>query len=427
MAAQRRSPVPRRLTTPSAPKPQPALTVKDPRAAGIDIHDGVHWVAVPPDCDPEPVRRFDTFTADLETLADWLTACGVDTVAMESTGVSWIPLSELLERRGFQVFLVDARAVAKVNGRPKSDIHDCPWIQRSHSYGLLEKAFRPRDEIVVLRGFVRQRRNLIAYASRHIQHMQKALVEMNLKLTLVVSDIVGKTGMAIIKAILAGRRDPVELAKLRDERCQRTEEEIAKALVGNWREGHLPALKQAVELYESYHCKIAECDRAIDDSLKRLPNYSGPQILDSPGGLYLLWSSPAQPRPNSGSVDLTGGLVIEGLMGPILVIEPEIGRQTHHQFRNELIIFNVDILVFHTPPESLDEDVVPRTPPTVTAHRDPGLLQAAGVLPRRELRPQVGVEDLRLAVRQRLLRRLQTEPPVQGVRQPPRQDVLTRQ
>ena len=162
MAAQRRSPVPRRLTTPSAPKPQPALTVKNPRAAGIDIHDGVHWVAVPPDCDPEPVRRFDTFTADLETLADWLTACGVDTVAMESTGVYWIPLYELLERRGFKVFLVDARAVAKVNGRPKSDIHDCQWIQRLHSYGLLEKAFRPQDEIVVLRGFVRQRQNLIA-------------------------------------------------------------------------------------------------------------------------------------------------------------------------------------------------------------------------------------------------------------------------
>ena len=281
MAAQRRSPVPRRLTTPSAPKPQPALTVKNPRAAGIDIHDGVHWVAVPPDCDPEPVRRFDTFTADLETLADWLTACGVDTVAMESTGVYWIPLYELLERRGFKVFLVDARAVAKVNGRPKSDIHDCQWIQRLHSYGLLEKAFRPQDEIVVLRGFVRQRQNLIAYASQHIQHMQKALVEMNLKLTLVVSDIVGKTGMAIIKAILAGRRDPVELAKLRDERCKRTEEEIAKALVGNWREEHLLALKQAVELYEFYHCKIAECDRAIDDYLKRLPNRAGENPLES--------------------------------------------------------------------------------------------------------------------------------------------------
>src|SRR6516165_8787269 len=262
MAAKRRFPAPRRSTTSSPPKPQPALTVTNPRAAGIDVHDGVHWVAVPPDCDPEPVRRFGTFTADLEALADWLTACGVDTVAMESTGVYWIPLYELLERRGFKVFLVDARAVAKVDGRPKSDIHDCQWIQRLHSYGLLDKAFRPQDELVVLRGFVRQRQTLIAYASQHIQHMQKALVLFNLKLTLVVSDIVGKTGMAIIKAILAGQRDPRELARLRDQRCKHTAEEIALALVGNYREEHLLALKQAVELYEFYHSKIAECDQA---------------------------------------------------------------------------------------------------------------------------------------------------------------------
>src|SRR6516162_6635145 len=230
--AKRSDPSSRRPPHRSTPKPQPALTVTNPRDAGIDVHDGVHWVAVPRDRDSQPVRPFGAFTVDLEAIADWLTACGVDTVAMESTGVYWIPLYELLERRGFKVFLVDARAVAKVDGRPKTDIHDCQWIQRLHSYGLLEKAFRPEDDIVVLRGFVRQRQNLIAYASQHIQHMQKALVEMNLKLTLVVSDIVGKTGMAIIKAILAGRRDPVELAKLRDERCKRTEEEIAKALVG---------------------------------------------------------------------------------------------------------------------------------------------------------------------------------------------------
>ena len=254
--------------------------MQNPRAAGIDVHDGVHWVAVSPDCDPQPVRRFGTFTADLETLADWLTACGVDTVAMESTGVYWIPLFELLERRGFRAFLVDARTVAKVDGRPKTDIHDCQWIQRLHSYGLLEKAFRPQDDIVVLRGFVRQRQTLISYASQHIQHMQKALVLMNLKLTLVVSDIVGKTGMAILKAILAGQRDPLELAKLRDERCKHSAAEIAKALVGNWREEHLLALRQAVELYEFYHCKITECDQAIDIYLSRLPNRAGDRPLE---------------------------------------------------------------------------------------------------------------------------------------------------
>jgi transposase len=194
---------------------------------------------------------------------------------MESTGVYWIPVFELLERRGFRVFLVDARALAHAKGRPKTDIHDCQWIQRLHSYGLLAKAFRPPDQIVVLRGYMRQRLMLIAYAAQHIQHIQKALQQMNLKLTLVVSDVVGKTGMAIIKAILAGQRDPDELARLRDQRCRHTAAEIAKALVGNWREEHLLALGQAVELYEFYHTKIVECDQAIEAHLKRLPDRSG--------------------------------------------------------------------------------------------------------------------------------------------------------
>jgi transposase len=258
-------------------EPPSALTVQNPNAGGIDVHDGVHWVCVPSNRDPQPVRRFGTFTADLEALADWLTHCGVDTVAMESTGVYWIPLYELLERRGFRVFLVDARAVAHAKGRPKTDIHDCQWIQRLHCYGLLEKAFRPPDQTVVLRGYVRQRQMLIIYAAQHIQHIPKALQEMNLKLSLVVSDVVGKTGMAIIKAILAGQRDPVELAKLRDERCHHTAAEIAKALVGNWRAEHLLALRQAVELYEFYHSKIVECDQAIDAYLKSLPHRSGGQ------------------------------------------------------------------------------------------------------------------------------------------------------
>jgi len=246
--AKRSDPASRRPPHRSTPKPQPALTVTNPRAAGIDVHDGVHWVAVPRDRDSQPVRPFGAFTVDLEAIADWLTACGVDTVAMESTGVYWIPLYELLERRGFRVNLVDARAVAKVDGRPKTDIHDCQWIQRLHSYGLLEKAFRPQDDIV-LRG-------------------------------LVVSDIVGKTGMGIIKAILAGERDPVVLSQWRDERCQHTHQEIAKALMGNWREEHLLALRQAAELYEFYHSKITECDQAIDAYLGRLPNRAGDRPLE---------------------------------------------------------------------------------------------------------------------------------------------------
>jgi transposase len=262
-------------------EPRSALTVQNPNAAGIDVHDATHWVCVPSDRDPQPVRRFGTFTTDLEALADWLTSCGADTVAMESTGVYWIPLFELLERRGFRVFLVDARSVARAHGRPKTDVYDCQWIQRLHSYGLLEKAFRPQDQVVVLRGYVRQRQMLISYAAQHIQHIQKALQEMNLKLTLVVSDVVGKTGMAIIKAILAGQRDPVELAKLRDQRCHHTAAEMAKALLGNWREEHLLALQQAVELYEFYHGKIVACDQAIDAYLTGLPNRSGEKSFAS--------------------------------------------------------------------------------------------------------------------------------------------------
>jgi transposase len=318
------------------------LAVKNPSAAGIDVHDGVHWVAVPPDRDRDPVRHFGAFTADLNELADWLTACGVDTVAMESTGVYWIPLYEILERRGFRVFLVDARAVAKVDGRPKTDIHDCQWIQRLHSYGLLEKAFRPEDDIIVLRGFTRQRQVLISYASHHIQHMQKALVQMNLKLTLVVSDIIGKTGLSIIKAILAGVREPAILARLRDVRCKHTEEEISKALVGNWREEHLLALRHAVELYEFYHEKIRECDWAIDAYLRRLPNRAGDKpLVVRPRKTKIRDNEPRfdarQRLYEMLGVDLT---MIDGIdVSVALTIASELGRDVN-AFRNEKAFAN---------------------------------------------------------------------------------------
>src|SRR6266542_2609211 len=231
-------------------------------AAGIDIGSERHMVAVPEGRDEVSVREFGAFTADLQALADWLQQCGVTTVAMESTGVYWIPLCELLDRRGFEVKLVDARQVKNVSGR-KSDVLDCQWIQQLHTYGLLAGAFRPADELCVLRSYLRQREMLTQSSSMHIQHMQKALQQMNLLLHNVVSDITGVTGMKIIKAILAGERDPRSLARNRDGRCQNTSATIAKSLVGNYREEHLFALKQAVDLYETYQTKIADCDEAI--------------------------------------------------------------------------------------------------------------------------------------------------------------------
>ena len=255
------------------------LHVTNPDAAGIDVGADAHWVAVPVERDPEPVRRFGTCTADLEALADWLQACGVTTVALESTGVYWIPLYELLQARGFQVLLVDARQVARAPGRPKTDVKDCQWIQRLHSYGLLSAAFRPAEQVVVLRAYLRQRDMLVTYAGQHIQHMQKALEQLNVKLTEVVSDITGVTGMAIIKAILGGARDPVGLAKLRDPRCKESEATIARALQGTWREEHLFALRQAVTLYEFYHQQIGVCDQAIEAHLRTFADQSGGQPL----------------------------------------------------------------------------------------------------------------------------------------------------
>ena len=255
------------------------LQVTNPDAAGIDVGADAHWACVPADRQAEPVRRFGTCTADLEALADWLQACGVTTVAMESTGVYWIPLYELLEARGFQVLLVDARQVARAPGRPKTDEKDCQWIQRLHSYGLLSAAFRPQDQVVVLRAYLRQRDMLVTYAGQHIQHMQKALEQTNVKLTEVVSDITGVTGMSIIKAILHGERDPKELARRRDPRCKESEATIARALQGTWREEHLFALGQAVALYEFYHQQISACDQAIEAHLRTFADRSAGQAL----------------------------------------------------------------------------------------------------------------------------------------------------
>jgi len=224
---------------PQSPVLSDALQVCHPHAAGIDMGEAEHWVAVPPGCDPQPVRRFGTFTADLDALADWLMDCGVTTVAMESTGVSWIPLFELLEARGLQVLLIDPRQAKRAPGRPKTDRLDGKWRQRLHTSGLLAGAFRPADQVCVLRGSLRHRQMLMTYAAHHIQPRQKALEQMHLKLTQVVSDITGVTGMAILKAIVAGERDQQHLAKLRNPHCHHDEDDIAKARQGTWRAEHL--------------------------------------------------------------------------------------------------------------------------------------------------------------------------------------------
>jgi transposase len=241
------------------------------KAAGIDVGAERHYVAVPPGSSEEPVKEFGVFTKDLYAIAEWLRECGVESVAMESTGVYWVPLYEVLEERGFTVKLVDARKVKNVSGK-KTDLLDCQWIQQLESYGLLAGAYRPADEIVVLRGYVRQREMLVKSAAIHIQHMQKALQQMNLRLDNVVADITGETGMRILKAILGGERDVKKLGEMRNFRCHASAEEIAQSLVGNYREEHLFSLKQAVELFEIYQEKIAECEAEIERYLGRLPH-----------------------------------------------------------------------------------------------------------------------------------------------------------
>jgi transposase len=209
------------------------------------------------------VRVFPTFTADLIRLAEWLKACGIETVAMEATGVYWIPLFEILEAHGFIAYLVNARHLKNVSGR-KSDVLDCQWIQQLHTYGLLKPSFRPPEEIVALRSLVRHREMLVQYRSAHIQHMQKALTQMNLRLTNVLSDITGVTGLRIIRTIVDGECDGRKLAQLRDERCKKSEAEIAKSLEGHFKREHLFALKQALELYDFYERQLQACDAELE-------------------------------------------------------------------------------------------------------------------------------------------------------------------
>src|SRR5512136_1374891 len=240
-----------------------AMSQINRNAAGIDIGAEEVYVAVPPDRDEDSVRSFPTFTADLQSLADWLKACRIDTVAMESTGVFWIPLFEILEERGFQVCLVNSRHLKNVSGR-KTDVLDCQWIQQLHTYGLLSPSFRPPEQIVAIRSLVRHREMLVQYRSAHIQHMQKALTQMNLRLTSVLSDISGVTGLKIIRAIVAGEHNPKVLASFREPGCKKSEVEITKSLEGHYKRELLFTLKQALELYDFYDRQLQQCDEELE-------------------------------------------------------------------------------------------------------------------------------------------------------------------
>ena len=256
----------------------PGLEVVHPHAAGIDVGNAAHYVAVRPDRDPEPVRRFECFTVELHRLADWLQSCGVKTVAMQSTGVYWIPLYEILEERGLEVYLVNARHTKNLPRR-KSDVQESQWLLKLHTYGLLNNSFQPVSEIRVLRTYWRQRGEHVREAATCIQRMQKALTQMNVQLANVISDISGLTGQAIIRAIVAGERNPLKLAALSDPRVHASREEIAKSLEGNWRPELLFVLQQEVDMYDIYQKRIAECDQRLQ---KHLASLTHPLPLQPP-------------------------------------------------------------------------------------------------------------------------------------------------
>jgi transposase len=316
-------------------KKAPEMPVLNPTAAGIDIGATEIYVAVHPDCDPEPVRSFATFTKDLHELADWLKACNVESVAMESTGVYWIPLFQILESRGFEVCLVNARYYQNVPGR-RTDVSDCQWLRHLHSVGLLRSSFRPSDQVCALRSLVRHRDSLIQSASSHVLRMQKALDQMNLQIHHVISDITGITGLRIIEAVLSGERDPAKLAGLRDGRIKASEETIIKSLVGDYRREHLFTLRQSLAAWRNYQELMTECDREIEEQLKafesaidvqekplappkvhRRSRYTNEPSFDLRGHLYRVFG-----------VDLTAVPGISALTAHTLLAEvgPDISR-----------------------------------------------------------------------------------------------------
>jgi transposase len=245
------------------------LPIVNEGAAGIDIGSRIQVAAVPSELSDDPVQTFQSFTADIERMADWLVSLGITTVAMESTGVYWIPVYEILEDRGLTVILANARDCKSVPGR-KSDVNDAQWLQRLHACGLLRASFRPTRDIAALRAYMRIRDRHLEYAAAHMQHMQKALTHMNLQLHHVISDISGVTGLKIIRAIVAGERDPDVLAAMRDVRCRESVQTIRAAMVGNYQPEHIFALAQALALFDSYQERVADCDAQIERTLQLL-------------------------------------------------------------------------------------------------------------------------------------------------------------
>jgi len=277
---------------------RPLLERINRNAAGIDCGSAEHYVAVPVDRDPEPVRHFKTFTEDLHRLADWLVSCGIKTVAMEATGVYWIPIFEILEARGLEALLVNARHVKNVPGR-KSDVTDCEWLQQLHSVGLLRGSFRPAAQIAALRSYLRHRESLVQGAASLVNRMQKALVQMNLQLHVVISNLASVTGLRIIRDIVSGQTDPRQLAKHRDTRCNASEEQIAAALTGHYRPEHLFALKQNLELFDALQRQIDECDVQIESNLAELARRAAPTAATLP-----VERSRRRPRGNEPNFDL---------------------------------------------------------------------------------------------------------------------------
>lgn len=265
-----------------------SLSTVHTSAAGLDVGSTFHVAAIRPDLAEESVRTFRSFTSDLHGLADWLKEVGITTIAMESTGVYWIPVFEILEARGFEVLLVNARDVRNVPGR-KTDVNDAQWLQQLHEHGLLRGSFRPHDRIIRLRAILRHRERLVDQAATHIQHMQKAMMQMNVQLHHVVSDITGVTGMKILRAIVNGVQDPEALAQHRDVRCKQSVETIRAALTGNYRAEHVFALRHALELYEFLQVKVVECDAEIETVLsdlnsdRTLPEAPIPPVRHSAG------------------------------------------------------------------------------------------------------------------------------------------------
>lgn len=320
------------------PRPKglpPQLRQVQFNAAGIDIGSEFHFVAVPEDRDEQPVRCFPAFTADLIALADWLTQCGIDSVVMESTGVYWIPPHDVLEQHGLQVCLVNARNMKNVPGR-RTDWHECQWLQFLHSVGLLRAAFRPEGEVCAVRSLMRHRSDLVGMANQHVQHMHKALTQMNLQIQHVINDITGLTGLAIIDALLEGERDTAVLAKLRDRRVKAGEETVRKSLEGNWRPEHMFTLRQSRQMYGTYQEQIAACDAQIEKMVVRLEPRVNPAERPLPPD-----RKQKQRRSKNRTINLQTGFdvrtesyklfgvdltQIPGLAWMVLVLFTEVGR-----------------------------------------------------------------------------------------------------